>query len=539
MNRRNFLRTLPIGVAATAVPFMAGRSRASALINSPMLNALANSQSETDKVLVVVYLEGGNDGINTIVPFEDPLYHIYRKNLGFTKPEEIDMLTWKVRGDLGINPQLNPLKPLWDEGKIAMIQNIGITNPDLSHFKGLDLWNSASDSDLVIPTGWLGRYLESEYPNYPITLPEDPIAMTMGKLGTPLFRGAHGMTDIQVPDPLTFSAVGDTISGAISDTVGGKELNFVRELMRVSNTYSKRFAELFPKYAVSKVTYPDTDVAHDLQHVAWCIASGMKTRIYFVHHIGYDTHFNQFSKSPDNQDSHGRKLRDLGQALYPFQRDLEALGVAHKVVTMTYSEFGRRVQENGDWASGTDHGSVAPHFVIGTNVNGDLYGHHPNLAQLDKNGDPFVEYQFRQYYAAVLGDWFGVDEDLRTSILSPGRTHAPWDITFDVNGSTEKKHIINTPQKGVQAMRPSIEASLYPNPAINETVLTIRPEKEAETLVDIFDNAGKHYGSLAKKRFSLEAHQLRIDTRLLPTGSYYLRIICGGAAQNLRLTVVR
>jgi hypothetical protein len=310
--------------------------------------------------------------------------------------------------------------------------------------------------------------------------------------------------------------------------------------MRVSNTYSKRFADLFPKYAYSKVTYPKSELGTDLQHVAWCIASGMKTRIYFVHQNGYDTHFNQFSKDLKYADGHAKYLRDLGEAVYPFQRDLEALGVADKVVTMTYSEFGRRVQENGDWASGTDHGSVAPHFVIGSSVNGELYGHHPDLANLDKNGDQLIEYEFRKYYAAVLGDWFGVSEELRTNILSPGSVQPPWDIAFDVNGSGEKKHIISTPQKGVRgAMRPSIEASLYPNPAVSETVLTFRPERETETLVDIFDNSGKHYGSVAKRKFSLEAHQLRIDTQSLPSGSYYLRIISGGAAQTLKLAVVR
>jgi uncharacterized protein (DUF1501 family) len=540
MNRRNFLRTLPIGVAATSIPLMTVRSRASAIISSPLLSSLTNAQAETDKVLVVIYLEGGNDGINTIVPFEDPLYQKYRKNLGFTKPEEIDMLTWKVRGDLGINPQLNPLKPLWDEGKIAMIQNVGISNPELSHFKGLDIWNSASDSDLVIASGWLGRYLESQFPDYPNTLPEDPLAITMGTLGTPLFRSESGMMDVQVPDPLTFLAAGDDASGNTPSTHGGKELEFVRDLLRVSNNYSKRFSDLFPKYAYSKVTYPSSELARDLQHVAWCIASGMKTRVYFVHQNGYDTHFNQFSKDPNYHNGHAKYLRDLGEALYPFQRDLEALGIADRVITMTYSEFGRRVQENGDWASGTDHGSAAPHFIIGTNVNGELYGHHPDLENLDANGDPSIEYEFRQYYGAVLGDWFGVDEELRTNILSPGRPHAPWDITFDVNGTKEKKHIIELKQKGVQqTMKPSIEASLYPNPAMSETTLTLRPERETETMIDIFDNTGKHFGSVARKKLSVEAHQMSIDTKLLPTGSYYIRIISGGAVQTLKLAVVR
>lgn len=539
MNRRQFLRTLPLGVTATAVPFLVGHSRASALMNSPMIDTLVNAHEETDKVLVIVYLEGGNDGINTIVPFEDPLYHNNRKNLGFTKPEEIDMLTWKVRGDLGMNPQMNTLKPLWDEGKIAMVQNVGISNHDLSHFEGINIWNSASDTELVIPTGWMGRYLENVYPDYPSTLPNDPLAITMGKLGTPLFRGTHGMMDIQVPDPVSFHQAGNTRSNSLPHTIGGYELNFVNELMRVSNTYSKRFSTLFPKYAASKVDYPSTEFASDLQRVAWCIASGLKTRVYFVTHLGYDTHFNQFSKDPSIVNSHALKLRELGQALNSFQRDLEALGVDERVITMTYSEFGRRIKENGDWASGTDHGSVAPQFVIGKNVNGNLYGHHPDLKNLDKNGDPFVEYEFRQYYAAILADWFGVDNQMRMNVLCPSGDHEPWDITFDINGHNEKGHIINTPTSRREPMRPTIEASLYPNPATTETALTFHPSKSAETLIDIFDANGKHYFSVAKRVFTSQAHHIVIDTHVLPSGSYYVRLVSGGAVQTLKLVVVR
>jgi uncharacterized protein (DUF1501 family) len=227
MNRRNFLKTLPLGALATAVPFTLGARRAEALMNSPLLSAFTNPTQDNDRVLVILFLEGGNDGLNTLVPFEDPLYDHYRKNLGFTTADEKAQLTFKVREDLAFNPGMNALEPLWKEGKMGIVQNIGIENPDLSHFRGLEIWNSSSDMDMLIPTGWAGRLLETMHPEYPNTLPQDPLAINMGTLGSQIFRGSNSMMDVQVPDPLTFAAAAVAGDDALPTTRGGKELGFV------------------------------------------------------------------------------------------------------------------------------------------------------------------------------------------------------------------------------------------------------------------------------------------------------------------------
>ncbi|HYM20380.1 MAG TPA: DUF1501 domain-containing protein [Candidatus Kapabacteria bacterium] len=536
MKRRSFLKTVPLGVAATAVPFMLGTKRAEALMHSPLLDSMSNTTRQDDHVLVIIFLEGGNDGLNTVIPFEDPLYDEHRKHLGFTTVQEKARLTFKLRGDLSMNPFTSALEPLWQEGKMAIVQNVGIENPDLSHFRGLDIWNSASDPDLLVPTGWAGRYLETLYPNYPAILPEDPVAINMGALGSQIFRGSNSMMDIQVHDPRTFSAAGNTSIEPVPQTQGGTELAYVRSLVNIANVYSARFHSLFPEKAVSNVTYPDTPFAQDLQRIAWCVNAGLKTKIYFASLQGFDTHFCQLSKDDSSGAGHAFLLRTFSEAVYAFQRDLEALGNADRVVTMTYSEFGRRVGEIGDYSSGTDHGAAAPHFIIGAKVNGELYGRHPDLGNLDKNGDLVNEFEFRRLYAAVLADWFGVGETLRQSLLTPGRPHDPFDISFPINGSAKNSHLIRSLYpENENAGAPRL--MLYPNPAAIQTTLYLAPPMTSSVVdIAIFDVRGRQVAT-QQAPISQGNEWVTLDVQNLPNGSYFLRIRSETISQSLKLIV--
>ena len=539
MKRRDFLKTLPIGTLATAIPFHLGNAKAEALLNSRLLSALTNASVPTDRSLVVIFLEGGNDGLNTLIPFEDPQYDAYRQNTGFITAAEKASINFKVRGDLGFNPSFNALEPLWDEGKMAIVQNIGIANPDLSHFRATDIWNSSSGVDLLLPTGWAGRYLEQMYPDYPTTLPADPIAISMGNLQSSLFIGSKSRMDIQVDDPRTYSASGDLVDGNFPTTAGGEELKFVKELIDVSNSYSSRFQSIFPKFAVNKVAYPDNPLAKDLQKIAWCIAAGMQTRIYFTYLQGFDTHATQFSKDP-TVGGHGQVLKYVGDAVFAFQRDLEALGCADRVLTMTYSEFGRRASENGTWASGTDHGTTAPHFLFGTNVNGELYGHHPDLIHLDKNGNQIDEFEFRQYYASILGDWFGVDETLRTSILAPNQNHAPFDIKFPVNGLSKNQSLIR--YAPVKSVLQNVEFELLqatPNPFREQTTIRFRLPQRKNVLLDIFDERGKHLATLLNTSLGAGMQEAILSARGLAAGAYYFRLQVGSDVRTGKVVCIK
>jgi len=540
MKRRNFLKALPIGAVASAIPFKFGRAYAKALLNAPMLSALSNANEQSDRSLVIIFMEGGNDGLNTLVPFEDENYDKLRKNTGFVSSEDKASITFRIRDDLGFNPSFNALQPLWHEGKMAAIQNIGITNADLSHFRATDIWNSASDTDLLIPTGWIARYLEQLYPTYPTDLPEDPIAISMGDLQSSIFQASQGSVDIAVRDPSNFSTSGQLVTDNNPLTAGGTELGFVKDLINVSNFYSKRFESLFPANAINRVPYPDNPLANNLRQIAWCIASGMKTRIYFTYLNGFDTHASQFSKDPTIF-GQGQLLKYVADAVFAFQRDLEALKVADKVITMTYSEFGRRVFENGDWVSGTDHGTAAPHFIFGTNVNGGLYGHHPDLVNLDEYANPFNEFEFRQLYAAVLGDWFGVDEMLRTSILSPGRTHDPFNIKFPINGTLISESLIRgdiTPVRRSPDV-PSEAVSANPNPFTNETSISFQVAQSSNVLLDIFNDRGEHVKTLLNTNLGAGTHEAILSGRELNAGSYYFRLQMGSTVRTGKLVCIK
>ncbi len=541
MKRRSFIKALPIGAIASAIPFQFAGAKAKAHGSSVLLSALANQSLPSDKSLVIIFMEGGNDGLNTLVPFEDPIYDKFRPNTGFVSSAEKASLTFKVRDNLGFNPAFNALQPLWDEGKMAIVQNIGIKNGDLSHFRATDIWNSASDTDLLIPNGWAARYLQHSYPLYPDTLPQDPIAISMGDLQSSIFQGDSGKLDIMVQDPRTFNASGEMVDTQYPSTYGGNELRFVQKLIDVSNSYSKRFQSIFPRYAVNQVSYPDNPLATNLQRIAWCIAAQMQTRIYFTYLRGFDTHSGQFSKDA-TVPGHAQNLKYVADAVYAFQRDLEALGVADKVLTMTYSEFGRRASENGSWVSGTDHGTAAPHFLFGTNVNGELYGHDPDIAQLDSDGNPFNEFEFRQLYASVLGDWFGVDETLRTSILSPGRSHDPFKIIFPVNGATSREQSLIRPSIHYNAPNQAENFQLFaasPNPFSDQTVIRFRLSERQNVLIELFDARGEQKATIVQTSLGAGTHEAVISGHELSAGAYYFRLQVGSNIRTGKLICVK
>jgi uncharacterized protein (DUF1501 family) len=539
MKRRDFVKLLPMGFgAAAALPFLNGK--ASAMYGSKLLDALANPAAESDKILVIIFLQGGNDGLNTLIPFRDPTYDKFRQNTGFVTNEEKQRLTRKLSDTLAFNPYMSSLADLWDDGKVAVVQNIGVTNPNLSHFRATDVWNSACDHDQFLDTGWIGRWSELEYPDYPISKPQDPVAIAMGNTGG-LFQGRRSSVEVLVKDPLHYSPMGAADGLSTIDTLGGEELTFVRQLVGISDFYGKRFSELFPKYAKNTVDYPASYLGNQMKQIAWCIGSGMKTKIYFAQLEGFDTHFNQHSKDIVRY-GHGELLKEFSDAVKAFQQDLQGMGAEDRVTTMTYSEFGRRAWENGGHSSGTDHGTSAPHFIIGSQVNGGLYGHDPDLNNLNENSDPFLEFEFRQMYASVMGDWFGVSKETCTAVLSPGRDRAPFETEFPLNDGSGKRSLIRQGTRGVTQTDVAQGFRLrgnYPNPASITTRIRFDLEKSADVTLQLFDARGVCVTTLLNARLGRGEHAPELRTAELPAGSYIYRLSVDGRSETRRLNVIR
>lgn len=362
---------------------------------------------ETDRVLVIIQLVGGNDGLNTVVPVEESAYYNARPNLAVPKAESL-MLDGQPL--LGMHPAMRGMQELFNNGQLAIVENLGYDRMNLSHFAGTEIWNTASGGtkDSYLNTGWIGRYLQQEFPDFPDTLPSDPPAIEISPATSSIFTVLGASIGMSLTNPEEFYQLvgaGPNVQDEVDvHTLPGREWEFIDLINRQSITFADTVRSAALR-AANQVAYPDTDFARSLAIAAQLIAGGLGTRVYKVSLGNFDTHGNQGA-------AHSNLLQTLSDGIAAFQADLVALGAAHRVTGMTYSEFGRRVQENG---SGTDHGTAAPHFVFGGTVaGGNIFGGLPDLAGIDAYGNLPHTLDFHCYYASVIAPLFRIsDAELR------------------------------------------------------------------------------------------------------------------------------
>jgi uncharacterized protein (DUF1501 family) len=358
--------------------------------------------SKKNMILVVLQLSGGNDGINTLIPFADPEYARLRPSLGFAT-DEVLHLTDAV----GLNPNLGKLKALYDQGKVAVVQGVGYPNPNRSHFRSMDIWHSARP-DTFEHSGWLGRYVSACQCATDNALPAISVGdqlNTMFWTDTTLVPavasiGAFSfLTDTKYKNDRTFQM--QTLQNIYSQA---GNWSAYEGLIRRGTLQALAGSDELQKVAASyqtPVPYPaNNGLANQLKLVAQVIAGNLGTRLFSVSMGGFDTHANQ-------KPTQDKNLAQLGDALDAFMQDLANIHQQDNVVIMTFSEFGRRVKQNG--SSGTDHGTAEPMFVIGNKVQGGLYGSYPSLSDLDNNGDLKFNADFRSVYAGMLKDVVGAE----------------------------------------------------------------------------------------------------------------------------------
>jgi uncharacterized protein (DUF1501 family) len=358
--------------------------------------------SKKNMILVVLQLSGGNDGINTLIPFADPEYARLRPSLGFAT-DEVLHLTDAV----GLNPNLGKLKALYDQGKVAVVQGVGYPNPNRSHFRSMDIWHSARP-DTFEHSGWLGRYVSACQCATDNALPAISVGdqlNTMFWTDTTLVPavasiGAFSfLTDTKYKNDRTFQM--QTLQNIYSQA---GNWSAYEGLIRRGTLQALAGSDELQKVAASyqtPVPYPaNNGLANQLKLVAQVIAGNLGTRLFSVSMGGFDTHANQ-------KPTQDKNLAQLGDALDAFMQDLANIHQQDNVVIMTFSEFGRRVKQNG--SNGTDHGTAEPMFVIGNKVQGGLYGSYPSLSDLDNNGDLKFNADFRSVYAGMLKDVVGAE----------------------------------------------------------------------------------------------------------------------------------
>jgi len=351
-------------------------------------------------ILVVVQLSGGNDGLGTVIPYTDRSYFTSRPTLA-PKPEEILKLT----DNMGLHPALKGFKSLYDNGHMAIMQGVGYPNPNRSHFRSMAIWQSARP-DVFEPTGWLGRFLEADDDDEENTLR----ALNIGNLlPRTLYTESTLVPSITNLESYQFRTDGRYMGDPTAqidairhlcehDAIHGPLEEYVSQAASDAFVSSDALKSAVGKYQ-SSVQYGNNAFAEGMKLIAQVIAADLGTRIFYISLGGFDTHANQAG-------NHGNLLTMLDEGVSSFYNDLDKMGKSDQVAVMTFSEFGRRVQENG--SAGTDHGTSLPMFVIGGNIKGGFYGNNPNLTDLD-NGDLRMQTDFRAVYASVIRNWLGAD----------------------------------------------------------------------------------------------------------------------------------
>ena len=398
LSRRAMIKDGMLAVSAGMImPAIFSRGVASAMSQS--LDGSRIAQTATNRTLIVVQMAGGNDGLNTVVPYTDPLYIKMRPTLGIAQSKVLALDT-----RLGLHPNLAPLKKLWDAGHLAVVEGVGYPNQSLSHFQAMDIWQtldlSGNGSD-----GWLGKLVAGlvDQQGHPFK------SLDIG------VQTAQALQSITTQVPTVASVKSYALAPDPADGDGGNAR--LQALMNLYNSYPKTapYAALLDTTALSAqdgsrqlrsadtayhaaVTYPNGPFAAGLKILAEAIVQDLGLRVGYVTLGGFDTHAGQ-------QTTHDTLMTTLANGLSAFYNDLAGHGKADNVVIMTWSEFGRRVEENG--SLGTDHGTAAPLFVLGTPVNKGIFGEPPSLSSLDQNGNLKYTVDFRSIYATVLDRWMG------------------------------------------------------------------------------------------------------------------------------------
>ncbi len=530
MKRRSFISMMGAG---TVLPFMLGGMKLKAFTQSPFLSMI-DSIACDDRILVLVQMAGGNDGLNTIIPLDQySNYKAARPNIAV--PDSGSGAALRLTNATGLHPQMSELFNRYNSGMVKVVQSVGYPVPDTSHFRSTDIWMSASDSDKIVETGWLGRWLDSKYPGFPSGYPNQwmphPIAIQVGNFVSLTTEAATANMAMAFSNPTTFYNIVNYGEGTQKNSRFLDELDFVRKTGMQIQHFATPVKDAASKAKNLSTKYPAANAGNTLSDqlkiVAQLIAGGLKTRVYLVTQPGYDTHANQLNGGNGTPYSHPQLLNQLSVALDAFMDDLKLLNIDQKVVGMTFSEFGRRMQQNG--SNGTDHGAAAPLFVFGTNVlGGKVLGANPVIpATVTGNDNVPMTYDFRSVYATLLRDWLCVNEaDVRT-LLMGDYPYLPL-----INSSTA-----SDVREDASVISQDI-LSCAPNPASSRVNLSIEADGSVARL-SLFDHTGREVDVVFEQQLSAGPHTLQYDASGLVSGNYYWRIQCASRIQTVPMMVVR
>ena len=528
MKRREFLRTGAIAsMGGFTIQSMAG----------PLFAPLLAGGVEDDRVLVIIQLFGGNDGLNTVIPIDQ--YSVlsgFRSNILIPDTQVLPLSG--LGGATGLHPAMTGMRSLWDDGKLAIVQGVGYPDPNFSHFRATDIWETGADSNQVLDSGWAGRYLGNEFPNYPVGFPNaqmpDPLAIRIGgsvsigmqQMGTNMAIAINNTND---PLDLTGSIYLDPVT---ADCKGAK-LDYIRTVQHQTDLYGDVIQNAATLGCNQSTLYPTgtqpgARLAQALKIVAQLICGGLKTRIYWVSETGFDTHAQQTNTNDHTLGVHADLLKGVSDAIHAFQDDLSLLSIEDRVMGMTFSEFGRRILSNS--SGGTDHGAAAPMFLFGSQVLPGMLGTNPVI---DPNStfatNLPMQYDFRSVYASVLKDWFCLPQS---------------EVDLVLLNSYQNLSLINTAGCLSNWVHEANQGSgrtlleVYPNPFVETTTVRFTTDG-GRVRIHVFDESGKEIKVILDRDVASGTHFADVDLEDRPAGVYYCRLQQGGQQQMKSMLKVR
>ncbi len=513
MRRRKFLAT------SAGIPLLFNQLPRD-LSSSRMFSALSSEPDE--RVLVLIQLSGGNDGLNTLIPLDQ------YDNLAAVRPTLIlpENSLLNLDAERAFHPALEGVRDIWEAGELAIVQDVSYPEQNRSHFRSTDIWHTGSDSNEYLPTGWIGRTLDIDHPTYPANYPNpdfiDPIAITVGNSVSETCQGHASNFSLTVNNPFNATSILEGAGGTLPTTLRGPELDYLRTSVAQTNQYSAT-VKAKAEAGNSLVDYPENNtLATRLKYVAQMISGGLQSKVYVVTLGGFDTHGEQIEAGDSTSGKHAELLLQLSEAVAAFQADIKALGLGERVIGMTYSEFGRRIRENG--GLGTDHGTAAPMFLFGECVNAGVLGNNPTIdIAVDELEGVAMQYDFRDVYGSVLEDWFGVEGTVVRDVLHETYTKLP----IIRNCST----IISGTEESAFA---KTQLTLAPSPFNNQAQLRFTTKTKGLVRLSVYDVNGSLVETLFERRLPAGDQTVNVDTRQYPTGVIIFHLQRGSEVKVVR-----
>jgi uncharacterized protein (DUF1501 family) len=513
-NRRSFLQALGLAGSASLV---LGKLPVSAATYSPLGNALA--MSESDRVLIVIRLKGGNDGLNTVIPQYD--FDTYANLRPGIKIDQND--SFALSNDFRMPNYMSNLQTFWGNGKMKIVHGVGYPNQNLSHFSSADLWASAGDNGQNIQTGVFGRYYEDLYPDYLVNPPTIPPAIQIGSLSNLMFSGEEAGYAFSVANPDQLAQIAQ--NGTAYDMQNlpacdyGSQLGFMRSVTNSTYNYASVINDAYIASS-NGVSYLNNSISKQLAIVARLIKGNLGTKIYMVTLDGFDTHADQPTRHQD-------LMTNLTDALTNFYDDLALQSIDSDVLAMTISEFGRRPAQNA--STGTDHGAASTMMLFGAGLNGNGFiGNHPDLSNLDANGNLQFENDFRTIYATILEDWLCIDPNVvNTTLLD---TYNRVNLGFACNSvvGTDDFYVSN-----VFEHRP-----IYKDDSV---FVEFKLQNAAQVKIELINMLGQHIGIVHNEQHLNGVFQVDLNPsrKRYTTGQYIYRIVTDGKAYSKSVVFVK